>query len=259
MKVSLNYTGRVKLEESEVSARIIKTADQSSVVVNWDFSERDVSKSSGINIEVYGAGQEKRTEIQAPVEDKGNSTIPITEFRDTNALKVRIKVVSRNSDNNLPYIQFVADNIPVENESDLDRVKSILPILKRQDLDTPWYLELNSEESEGPCLIIRENDGLGDQMLNNPLFIPFVLPGVVSRVFEWVYEDRDVNPDTETWIAWKNYFLRLGVTVPTEIDSMPQYERQDTITDLARQVAEHFSLQNKLIEVTKRALGELDD
>lgn len=259
MKVSLNYTGRVKLEESEVSARLIKSADQSSVVVNWDFSERDVSNSSGINIEVYGAGQEKRTEVQAPIEEKGNAVILITEFRDTNALKVRIKVISRKSDNNLPYIQFVADNISVENESDIDRVKSILPILKRQDLDTPWYLELNSEESEGPCLIIRENDGLGDQMLNSPLFIPFVLPGVVSRIFEWVYEERDVNPDTETWIAWKDYFVRLGVTVPAEIDSMPQYDRQETLKGLARQVSEYFSVQNKLIDVTKRALGELDD
>jgi hypothetical protein len=259
MKVSLNYTGRVKLEESEVSARLIKSAEECSVVVSWDFSERDVTNSSGINIEVYGAGQEKRFEIQPPIEAKGNSIISIAEFRDTNALKVRIKVVSRNSENNLPYIKFVADDISVENESDVDRIKSILPILKRQDLDTPWYLELDSDEAEGPCLIIRENDGLGDLMLNNPLFVPFVLPGVVSRIFEWVYEERDVYPDTETWAAWKDYFVRLGVTVPSEFETMPQYERQETINGLARQVSEYFSVQNKLVDVTKRALGELDD
>jgi hypothetical protein len=159
----------------------------------------------------------------------------------------------------LPFIHFVLDGISVENDSDIDRIKSILPIVKRPDIDSPWFLELNSDDANGPCLVIRENDGFADLMMDNPLFAPFVLPAIVSRVFEWVYEDREVPLETDVWESWRLFFTSLGVVMPKDFDALSNTDKKEIISENAIVASNYFSLKNGLIESAKRAIGESDD
>lgn len=252
MKVALNFTGREKLLEGEVTASLQSFADQRAVTIKWNLAFRELPANSYIAISISGRGENVRKEI--PSENVGQTSIDVSRLRDLNGLSLDFLVVTRNAAN-LPIIRFSITDVSVENDLDPGKKKSLLPIISRLDLGVPWTMDV--EEGIGPALILRSNDGLASELLASPIFMPLVLPSAVSFIYTWLHGDETEGYDDKTVEAWLKFMAQLGALSPSSAVRDGD-EREAEIRVNSILAAQAFSDRFSLVEQIQMILVGVD-
>jgi len=205
-KVEFNYTGRVQILPTEVYASFRLDGDDQVLTLKWTFSHYSFPKTSKVIVEVESPGTTdvRRLDLGALGDGDRSATERFPRLRNPELIRLRVKVVE-NVDV-LPMIRGVLDGIYPLDESDNSKSKSILKIVRDDELGVPWQLRFE----EIPVLYLTGRRDLFVYLKESSReFNPTVLSEIVRQIFEWLaLGDHDF--DDEILGQWVIFFEALG-------------------------------------------------
>lgn len=247
MSINLNFTNRVDLLPNEVQATY-RIKDGLGIELNlvWELSARGFNQDSTVCIDLTtnGTSQAIRLDL-GKLGDKNEWTETVLGIRDPELMKLRFKVVDKGPDG-VSRIRGNLDNIRPIDAADTSESRSLLTIIKDDDLGSPWALGFETGE---PVLRITGRSDLYGQLRNaSAIFFPLVLPEVVRQIFLWVVRDASSEED-ELIEKWKTFFTNLGCkdSIFAEVITINNDEQAREIDQLATMMMEEFSKNAGLV------------
>lgn len=205
--IRINYTGRIDIQSEEVTATYREEAGTCVLVVKWLLGHYGLSPDCNLYLGLEGDGtsESRRYELGRLGDGQGEQTLRLTQVRDPELIKIRLKVVENDS-SGIPIIKAQGDKISPLNLNASNQSRSFLKILKAPDLTVPWRVAFDEDE---PILLVSDREELFHKLRDtSPLFIPLVLPEVVRQVFVWL-ATSEVDYSSEVLKEWIIFFEHL--------------------------------------------------
>lgn len=205
-RVEFNYTGRVQILPTEVYASYRLDGDDQVLTLKLTLSHYSFPTTSRVVVEVESAGTTdvRRLDLGALGDADRTASERFPRLRNPELIRLRVKVVEYVD--RLPMIRGVLDNVYPLDENDNSKSKSILKIVRDDELGVPWQLRFD----EIPVLYLTGRRDLFVYLKENSReFNPTVLPEVVRQIFEWLALD-DHDFDDEILAQWVTFFEDLG-------------------------------------------------
>jgi hypothetical protein len=243
----LNFTGRIDLSNNEVSANFVNSDNSQKILLAWNFSKFNFSKSCELVVDLRSTGttETSRITIGRLEENVNEYEIDISQMRNPDLVRVRLKVCEKDY-NGLSRIKAQIDNlIPKPLEAD-DNARSFLKLAKDDDLEVPWELRFDSGE---PCLFITGKKDLYHQLRNrSPWFLPLIMHDVVRQIFLWLADQSDYE-NYDIAEQWKQFFFDMGCPVDffNSVDEIDSDERSEEVDSQLRLILQSFVKQHNIL------------
>ena len=206
MKKEFNYTDRLEIPVQLVGAKHLSTDYSHLLKLDWDFSTLGFDPTDEIVLDVFvkNTSESLRFDLGEIDSGKGDREIDLISMRNPLSSKIRVKVINKSS--GLPIIRGVIDNLNPELPEDSDSSRSLIPILRKPGMKTPW--ELNFDRGI-PTLYITDSGNLYQSLRNRvkaEWFYPIIMHRVFEDIFFWV-ATSDSFENIEKVDKWKNLFI----------------------------------------------------
>lgn len=207
-QVEINYTDRVQILPTEVHSSFRLDGSEQVLTLKWTLSHYSFPQTSKVIVEVESTGTTdvRRLELGAIGGKDRVVSERFPRLRNPELIRLRLKVVDTDRSTGLPMIRGVVDRVYPLDENDNSKSKSILKIVRDEELGIPWQLRFE----EIPVLYITGRRDLFVYLKESSReFNPTVLPEVVSQIFGWLALN-DCDFDDEIIRQWVNFFENLG-------------------------------------------------
>lgn len=258
MSTSFNYTGRVDIDASLLTANLTEKAGQFNVETAWNFESYKFPSKAQLQV-IFEGIFEKRTFPLGDIDKgSGSKVFDISDMRKPLEAKVTIKIVSKDLSGvplligSLERFQPLIDGIG-------NAGKSLLETLCDTDLVVPWQLRTNSGR---PVLHISNPDGHYGNLHNHALFDPLVIPAVLQGVFDWLMWASEEDRNTEIVEKWQDFFLEWGVDQDLfnkhAGETSPSWEVRSEVAEQANLAVAEFCKEFKLFTAMAKYFEELE-
>jgi len=249
-----NYTDRVAIpKQCIISKTLVTEADEVYLEVAWDFSTLELPSDAVVTTEVSAIGTFRSVFFEHGL--IGSAVLPktrirVTELRNPDLIKFRIKVTKKNAEG-IPLIIADIDKVSPTLDKKWENGSSLLKRRKVDHLMVPWELQF---ELGVPVLCISGQKDLWYQLLNRaPWFDPIALTAIVETVFLWSLVEKAAPEDSEVFEQWKKYFISLGCSeefYSRSFDSISLFgDEVNDIREMANLVASNFCHRFKFLEL----------
>ena len=247
MKKEFNYTGRLEIPSQLVVAKHLPTDRTHILKLDWDFSALGFKVTDEIVLDVFvkNTSESLRFDLGGIDSGTGSRELDLFSMRNPSGSKLRLKVIDKSS--GLPIIRGVIDNFNPELPEDSDSSRSLLPILRKSGLKTPWELTFDRGI---PTLYITDSGNLY-QTLRNRVKAEWFYPIIIHRVFEdiffWIATSESFE-NIEKVEKWKKLFIER-YHCPRDffeiIEDKESDERLEFATEQSRLIAESVCFENR--------------
>jgi hypothetical protein len=253
MKKEFNYTNRLDIPSQLVAARHIPSERSHLLQLDWDFSALGFDSADQLVLDVFvrNTSESLRFDLGDLDSGKGSQELNLSNMRNPSSSKLRFKVIDRST--GTPIIKGVIDNLNPELPEDSDSSRSLLPILRKPGLKTPW--ELNFERGI-PTLFITDSGNLYHSLRNRvkaEWFFPTIIHKIFEDIFYWI-AISDSFENSEKIEKWKKLFIE-HYHCPRDffetIEEREGEERVEYAKEQARLIAEAVCIENRdLVKLT---------
>lgn len=204
----LNYTGRIRLQRSDI--KIVLKGAPGAIEFNADLNnltDYDLPPESLIFIEAYRQTSWMRFSFGSVGKVLPAENRKLTEFDSPEGILFRIKI-TKSTDTHTLLAQ--ADRIPLTNpeESDSD-LTPLLPGKPQKLGDEIYRLEFDN----GALLLVNSEAGDYSQIVRSPIFASLAYPSIFREVLMRVLvvdaHDDDADPDD-----WRSQWSRFAKRLP---------------------------------------------
>jgi hypothetical protein len=257
VSTSFNYTGRVDMDASLLTANLTETAGKFSVDTSWNFEIYKFPSKAQLQV-IFEGVFEKRTFAVGDI-DKGSSSqvFDISDMRKPLEAKVTIKIVSKDL-SGVPLLIGSLTRFQPLIEGIGNSGKSLLETICDTDLVVPWQLRTNSGR---PVLHISNPEGHYGDLHNNALFDPLVIPAVLLGVFDWLMWASEEDRNSDIVEKWQEFFLEWGVDQDLfnkyAGETAPNWEVRSEVAEQANLAVSEFSKEFKLFSAMAKYFEEL--
>jgi hypothetical protein len=247
VKKDFNYTDRLEIPAQLISARHIVNEHSHNLQLEWDFTPLAFKASDELVLDVFVRKTSESLRINLGAVDIGKNSIEIdlTKMRNPSNSMIRVKVIDKSS--GLPIIRGVIDNFNPELPEDSDSSRSLLPIIKKSGLRTPW--ELNYDRGV-PTLYITDSGNLYHSLRSRvkaEWFFPIIMHKVFEDIFLWIALAQSFE-NIEKIDKWKKLFID-HYHCPRDffetIEEKEGEERVEFAKDQSRLIAESVCFENR--------------
>jgi hypothetical protein len=212
----LNFTGRKKISRDAVTIRLLPGDDGVyAFAAEFDLAPYAFPEDASVFIEAYNTASYMRFAFGTVGKRRDPESARLAEITPRPLPKFRLKVVDRRRRHGL--LLGVADKlIPLRPHEEVERRKSLLPVLFDDLGDRVWRLDL----SDWPVLELNNRvDLIGEAARSGDAFLGLVYPEVVRRILHEILivnEQTDPEFDDADWMSlWLRYVCALpGVAEP---------------------------------------------
>ena len=231
-----NFTGRRRLRQGDVAVQINEDARPLTFgVTKLDLDSYGFPEQASVCVEVYRQMSYQRIDCGTVGELELPNNAVLTEFREPDALRYRIKVISKGDRNGQLLGEF---NARFDQGQD-----SLLPVDPDDSLGQEVY-RVNFDGDE-PVLLINSSklpDWKG--VATDPVFVALVYPSVLRQILERAVRDQFPDEDSDDWqsrwVRFATNFLR--VSKPSE------NPEGDELDEWIEEAVEVFSRRQKLYD-----------
>lgn len=242
----LNYTGRRKINKSDVQIQLIQEASgQLKFAASVDFSKLTLPANAPVYIEVRQKDLMQRFACGTVAEFvlPGDTTLKDVDRDGSLSFWVRVLDPERTDGRLLA----VARSIHPEGDvpDDAEGRDSLLAVKSRNLGHIPWQIDFPPDEEGIPYLVInsRITDPIA-RLQNNPLFQGLVLPAAVRQVFTSIYMEEMLADESwqQKWIAYGEKPTTLEPPALTDTD-----EAKTWIDQVVEAFCNQFELTDKIV------------
>ncbi len=244
MQRTLNYTGKGRIERSEV--RIKKEYDSGHplplIDAEFNFKERGLPGESKIYLEAYHRNTLQRFDfgtlkcIMRPEERK------LDQIDHSGPTLFRVRIIDESEE--VGKVLASAEKLRAEGEGDEDEDQrsSLLELISRPLGQQTW--KLSFETNGKPALVINSNipDAL-EKIRSNRFFKTLILPAALREVLMYLaWSDLDdEDPLLEQWITFAE-----SIYIKRPLERQPDVQ-MEWIDDVVERFSERFSLCDVLV------------
>ena len=247
MKKEFNYTNRLEIPMQFVVAKHLSSEHSHTLQLEWDFSPLAFNATDELVLDVFvkNTSESLRFDLGAIDSGKNAQVIDLTNMRNPSSAKIRLKVIDKST--GLPIIKGVIDNFNPELPEDSDSSRSLLPILKKTGLKTPW--ELNYDRGV-PTLLITDSGNLYQSLRSRvraEWFYPIIMHKVFEDIFLWIALSESFE-NIEKIDKWKRLFIDHYNCPRDFFEAIEEKEGEDRIDfarDQSRLIAESVCFENR--------------
>jgi hypothetical protein len=247
MKKEFNYTNRLDIPTELVVATHMPTDNSHTLQLEWDFSVLGFNASDELVLDVFvkNTSESLRFDLGAVDTGKGSKEIDLTSMRNPSSSRIRLKVIDKST--GLPIIKGVIDNFNPKLPEDSDSSRSLLPIIKKPGLKTPW--ELNYDRGV-PTLAITDSGNLYQSLRSRvkaEWFYPIIMHKVFEEIFLWTALSQSFE-NVEKIEKWKRLFEDQYNCPRDFFENIQDKEGEDRIEfakDQGRLIAESVCSKNR--------------
>lgn len=243
----LNYTGRKKINKSDVEIRVFTEANGSGwFTASVDFSKTELPPSANVVIEARQKDMMQRFDCGTVGAFKLPGKTNLIEVDPTGPLSFWVRVLDpERSDGRLLA---VARSIhPASDSKDGMGRDTLLPVRSRDLAQVPWRIDFPSDDEGMPWLVINNRiPGAIEKLQGDPLFQALVFPAAVREVISRIYLNGDGWPEDSWQRKWLDYGRRLideDWPKMGEVDEAPSW-----IENVANEFSTMFLMTERLIE-----------
>jgi hypothetical protein len=245
----INFTGRIDIPNNLVQAEILQNEGKLILDLKMDLTSFGIDPKCSIVLDLRSAGTLETHRFDLGLLGIGVTRleIDISHMRDPLSSRLRLKVIDKSTDYHIIRAQI--DNfiprIP-HDDFELDQAKSLLKIVKENDLECPWLLKFDSGEPIIKVSGKRDMFPILQENLN--LFVPLIISDVVRQIMVWLLLSDEFENE-EIAEKWKQYFVLLGLdyeTFSNQSDSELRKNNSEIYT-FASDIANTFALKHELI------------
>jgi len=249
MKKLISTTGREDIDLTLISAEIIGIRPANEIVLKWDFSGLNFNPELLLVVDLFvpGTTENRRLEIGVLQNPLGVKKVDISTMINPLEVKVRFKVIDRSG--TFPRIHASVDKVSPK-LPDEDNSRSLLPIVRKEDLGVPWMLVFDLGV---PKLYITEKGGLYKLLRDRTKaswFYPVIMHEVFKCIFEWLAMSDNFENE-EKAAKWKNLFIEKYSCPKDFFDNLSGKdfeERREDVTNQSRFISESVAALNSDIE-----------
>ena len=207
MPVNYNYTGRIDIDPSCLTANLKVDSGVYMADLKWAIDEYDIPKTSELIVTFNGVFERHIESLGLVAGGIGEKSIDISSLRRPLDVSLSLKVVVKDAAN-LPILKAFLDKKRPTIEGVEASSESILESLYDPDLEVPWAVQFDSGR---PVLHISNHDEMGPALHNKPLFDLLVIPAVLEQILEWIVWDESDSKDDDVVEKWKLFFRDLDI------------------------------------------------
>jgi len=219
----LNYTGRVKINRTDVRLATRVIDGQLSLEANLSLTDYELPAEALVFVEAYRQTTWMRFPFGTVAALQPPSDRGLHEFDSPEGILFRVKVTQARDEH---ILLAAADRIPLAlpEDGDADR-ESLLEFVPADLGDEIWQVELDGE----PRLLVNKK-AVSDcrQLALSPTFVALVYPAVLRQILTTVlieHEHRDTDDDTD----WRSKWLRFATLLPGVDAEIPAKEDDDAV------------------------------
>ena len=231
-----NFTGRRRLRQGDITVQLNDDVKPLTFgVTKLALGSYGFPEHASVCVEVYRQMSYERIDCGTVSQLELPDNVPLTEFREPDALRYRIKVISKGAKNGQLLGEFSAR---FDQGQD-----SLLPVEPDDSLGQEVY-RVNFDSDE-PVLLINSSkltDWKG--VATDPVFVALVYPSVLREILERAVRDHFPDEDSDDWqsrwVRFATNFLR--VSKPAENPD------RDVLDEWIEEIVEVFSMRQKLYD-----------
>lgn len=243
MRRNFNYTGRRRIERSDVEIRRRDALHEDpEIEVQLHLAEYDFASSARVYIEAYasvGTTAWQRFDVAKPFDSTATQVFTLTGFADVPRVTFTIRAVEPSSNRLLG----LAEAIPWTNLiDDVADVEGLLPVQSQDIGELVWDLQF--DKLERPVLLVSDRLWRHrSKLFASQHFKSMVLPEVLRKVLSEALDESsgfDVDaPDDHwfgDWIAWMRVNREL-LPHAEALTTLRSDDKQSWVADVVRDFA----------------------
>jgi len=206
MQRTINHTGRRKLDQKQVSFRLIEEPNYTpSFDVTFNLDQSKIPGDAVVYVEAYTGQLLKRFQCGTV------SALSVPDERSLSGLDrskqvlFSVRIVDETHD--LGRVIACAERLRPADEDDNDNRTSLITLRSRPLGPETWRVDVDPERKPELIINSRIPDGIG-QIKHNPVFQSLILPGVLRQVlmfFLWNENDTDAGDVAGEWFRFAEH------------------------------------------------------
>lgn len=243
-----NYTGRKKINRSDISIKLIGEKKDKKFFASLDLNGYNLPSSANIYIEPYFRYSTIRFNFGTVGEIIPPQDTLLWEI-SSNIIYFRVKVVDETSQ--VGRLLAYADHLKAysEEEEGINPTKSILPVDYNSDLGQQvWKVSFDTSR---PVLHINSRFKNGRELVLSEQFLALVFPSVIRQIFTKITEEISSHDETEEdhwsfiWLKYSKSVFNL-YEMPYDDSSDSQIETNEWIENAVDKFCRKNSVLSKL-------------
>jgi hypothetical protein len=203
MSTSLNFTGRIELNDGHVSFGILETDTTAELRVDWDLRGLTLPNTSTLRLKATSIFDTKIFNLGTLDSETGNSIVDVKAIRNYATADFLFQVLNPDP-SGVPLIK-ANRKAKAEKLNGVDTPQSsLLETRSNSEIKQPWKVSI---EDGRPILDIASD--LHQDLLSSQFFDPLVIPAVLERILEWLVWTPEKNIEISE--KWEDFFLTHGV------------------------------------------------
>ncbi len=253
MKRTYNYTGRTRIEQRDVSLRLLEVSNGSMRVrVNTDLLKYDFSSNAKVRLEAYSDTLFDQWQLEDALLPYSEHEVSLHDFTDTSGIRFRIKVSDPATSRLLAHTSIIrltdSDDIIGDSEG-------LLPVRLGDIGNLLWKLDFDDIEGNPELLLSNRLRGQERGLASDPMFRACVLPEMLRRILEkGLIEDEASTEDSDSswfgqWIEWMDSVPALRGHVDSLLNQYDTDAKRSEINDVVDEFAglRENSFLNKVV------------
>lgn len=205
-----NYTNRIEIPNDLIRIDDASTQAQNQLIVrSIDLSAYEFPEDALILLSAQRYYMYQRFDLGHPAEPATGTPVKLDFFESAGLADVTFRLLIVNANDKI-----LGSSRPFKIPAVGRQVTPLLDMQVRDIGQEVWQLEL--DEESGPLLVVNSRIQDPQGVVDNPLFITYVLPMLVKQIAMWIMSteiDDDPNSVPGKWIR---YFTDMGVDVSYE-------------------------------------------
>lgn len=241
MQRTFNYTGRARIDRSEVQIRLDNVDGEVPLIdADFNFRERGLPKDSKIYVEAYHRNTLKRFDFGTLDSMVKPADRRLDGIDHSGPTLFRVRVVDESEE--IGKVLASAEKLRAHGEDDDENRTSLLTLRTRPLAQQTWKLEF--ETGGKPELVINSNvPGAIERLRSDVLFKTLILPAALREIlmfYIWSESDDD-DPVVEQW-------MMFAETIAMKRPAEKTYDVQlEWIEDVVDRFSERFELCDQLV------------
>lgn len=247
MKRTVNPTGKLRINQENVSAHFDDELDTGVVEVTWDLSEFNFEQQAELVFETYSLGRTTRDQVPLEGNLMGTRALHLADLTRSHSVNLFLRVVSKIDGVRLILAESAA--IPLFRGSDEASQESLLKVQPVEGLSKLWEIDYSLGE---PVLQINNKDQSYPTLVASDLFLGAILPSVVEEIaFALITNDEAFT--SEVYEKWTIFLAQFGLTESKLIELHKCLEDDDlsralgAIRETCKTVASEFAETKDLV------------